>query len=792
MKIAVGNSRKSRRWKNKDISWDDFKKTVSTTKRTTETVAEYRKLKKAEQDGLKDVGGFVGGALKGGKRRKGHVISRSMLTLDMDYATPGIWEQIEALHDFTCCIYSTHRHTPDEPRLRLVIPLAREVSVDEYPALGRMVAKEIGIDLFDDTTYEPARLMYWPSTPSDGEFVYKEKDGPLLDPDVYLSKYVDWKDTSMWPTSKRQSEVIRSNLKKQANPLTKEGVVGAFCRAYSIEDAIQAFLSDIYEASAIEGRFDYIPADSSSGLVIYDAKYAYSHHATDPVCGRLLNAFDLVRLHKFGDLDEKASYRAMSDFAVKDSNVKEELTLKRLEQAKIDFSDDGKWQNKLQLDKRGAIKDTLTNISTILRFDPVFSPIVYNQLKNGIDVIGKLPWSQVKPGWSDSDLACAKIYFEKAYGIWSPTKFRDALLGVVSSERQYHPIKEYLGSLSWDGKERVDTLLIDYLGADDTPYVRAVMRKTLVAAVARIYEPGIKFDSILVLNGSQGIGKSMFFARLGGKWYSDSLAISDMKDKTAPEKLQGYWILELGELAGLKKMDVETVKSFITRVDDKYRPAYGAYVESHPRSCIIVGSTNSKGGFLRDITGNRRFWPVSVTGNGPKKPWELTEIDQIWAEALERYKAGEELFLKGNLLEEAVIQQRDAIESDEREGLVNDYLEMLLPEDWDTMDLFQRRSFLTGSEFTGETRIGKLRRKQVSNLEIWCECLGKRKEDIRPADSYAIAAIMERIGGWERTGKITTLPIYGRQRIYRRVEQGCSVQGLFTGCSREEKLYYAG
>ena len=168
MKIAVGNSRMDKKWKNKDITWEDFISRVKSTIRTTETVSEFRKMSRAQQDSIKDVGGFVGGALREGKRRNGYVLSRSLLTLDMDYAKPEVWEQIEALHDFKCCIYSTHKHTSDAPRLRLIIPLKREVTEDEYPALGRMVAKEIGIDLFDDTTYEPSRLMYWPSTPSDG------------------------------------------------------------------------------------------------------------------------------------------------------------------------------------------------------------------------------------------------------------------------------------------------------------------------------------------------------------------------------------------------------------------------------------------------------------------------------------------------------------------------------------------------------------------------------------------------------------------------------------------------
>ena len=774
MKIAVGNSRRTKRWKNKDISWEDFKRIVRTTKRTTETVSEYAKMKKAEQDEIKDVGGFVGGALREGKRRNGHVLCRSMLTLDMDYAVPGVWEQIESLYDWACCLYSTHKHTPEEPRLRLIIPLAREVSEDEYPAVGRMVAKEIGIDMFDDTTYEPARLMYWPSTPSDGEFVFREQDGELLDPDVYLAKYIDWRDTSLWPTSRRQSEVIQRSLKAQADPLSKEGVVGAFCRAYPIEDAIDIFLSDIYERSTIEGRFDYIPADSSAGVVIYDGKFAYSHHATDPVCGKLLNAFDLVRLHRFDDLNEKASFQAMCDFAVNDERVKRQFAEERRAAAMEDFETADDWESLLQLDKKGQIKNTLTNIAIILRHDPNLQSIVFNQFKNMIDVIGQLPWRQVKPGWGDADLACAKMYFERIYGIWSPTKFKDALLGVVSSERVYHPVKEYLDGLSWDGVERLDTLLIDYLGAEDTPYVRAVTRKTLVAAVARIYEPGTKFDSILVLNGPQGIGKSTFFARLGREWYSDSLAISDMKDKTAAEKLQGYWILELGELAGIRKMDVETVKSFVTRTDDKYRHAYGVNVESHPRSCVIVGSTNSDGGFLRDITGNRRFWPVRVLGGGKYKPWDLIDVDQIWAEAIERYRLGEELFLKGELAEEAVSQQRDAMEADDREGLVAEYLETLLPEDWEGMDLYQRRNFLSGSDFGDETRVGTIRRNQVCNLEIWCECFGRPREAIRKSDSYEIEAILNKIGGWEKytggkTGK-KHVPLYGSQRVFVRTK----------------------
>ena len=180
MKIAYGNSRMEKRWKNNEISWDDFCKRVSTTQTTTETVEEYRKMTKPQQDAVKDVGGFVGGHLRGGRRKTGTVLCRSMLTLDMDHGTPDILDELSLFHSHEMCVYSTHKHTPEAPRLRLIFPLKRDVSEEEYPALARKVAQEIGMDLFDDTTYQPHRLMYWPSTSSNGEYVFRVMDGDIL------------------------------------------------------------------------------------------------------------------------------------------------------------------------------------------------------------------------------------------------------------------------------------------------------------------------------------------------------------------------------------------------------------------------------------------------------------------------------------------------------------------------------------------------------------------------------------------------------------------------------------
>ena len=774
MKIAYGNSRMEKRWKNNEISWDDFCKRVSTTQTTTETVEEYRKMTKPQQDAVKDVGGFVGGHLRGGRRKTGTVLCRSMLTLDMDHGTPDILDELSLFHSHEMCVYSTHKHTPEAPRLRLIFPLKRDVSEEEYPALARKVAQEIGMDLFDDTTYQPHRLMYWPSTSRNGEYVYQVMDGDILDPDAYLGMYDDWRDVSTWPVSSRESEAVKKAAKQQADPLAKTGAVGAFCRTYPIREAIEKFLSDVYAPSAMEGRYDYIPADSSAGVIIIDEKFSYSFHATDPACGQLLNAFDAVRVHKFPDDDPKKSYNAMAEFAAADEKVKLRIFEEKRQAAAEDFdeADPDAWKKQLQYEKKSMeLKNNLHNLMLILENDENLKGIVFNQLADGMEIRGKVPWPHPAKFWRDADDAQLICYVDAAYGTFSARNYDIAVTKAVD-DRSYHPIREFFETLpDWDGVERADTLLIDYLGAEDTPYVRAVTRKELCAAYCRVYHPGIKFDSMIVLNGDQGIGKSTLIAKLGGEWYSDSLNLSDMNDKTAAEKLQGYWIMEIGELAGMRKADLDKVKAFISRQDDKYRASFGRRVTPHPRQCVFFGTTNSQNGYLRDITGNRRYWNVKVPGNGKYKPWDMDEdtVKQVWAEVMVYAKAGEKLYLPPELEDYAKEEQRAAMERDDREGLVQEYLDMLLPGNWDSMDVYKRRDYVRDAD-DPMRQDGSIRRMEVSNMEIWCECFGKAKEDMKPSDSYAISAIMERIAGWSKTGKAKILPIYGRQRIYKRDE----------------------
>lgn len=791
LKISYGRSRFDTAWRNGTTTWEDFTKRVSATLYTPETLDEFCALKRGEQDQVKDVGGFVAGHLAHGRRRRGNVLARSMITLDLDTPPADAWHHIQtALPGVACAVYSTHKHRSEAPRLRLVIPLSRDVSAEEYVPVARMVAKQVGIDWCDDSTYDPERLMYWPSTSTAAEFFHAAQDGSWLDPDQVLGSYDDWRDATTWPTSSRQSVAKPYTGRKLADPRSKHGLVGVFCRTYPISDAISTFLPEIYEPTGQDNRFTYRAGESTGGLVVFDGLFAYSFHGTDPAGGQALNAFDLVRVHLYGHLDTEAkadtpvnrlpSYGAMSEHAAGDEQVRLVIAREKQAQAEADFTpaatSDGElegdgWMAGLEYEKRSAtLKNNLHNLTLILQHDPALAGIVFNQQADSMEITGEVPWQHPSRFWRDQDDAQLVCYIDAHYGTFSQRNY-DIAVTKVADDRSYHPIRNYLDALpEWDGIARVDTLLVDYLGAEDSPYTRAVTRKTLCAAVRRVWEPGCKFDSMLVLNGPQGIGKSTLIARLAGQWFSDSLNLSDTKDKTAAEKLQGYWILEIGELAGLRKTEVETLRSFLSRQNDIYRAAFGRRATPHPRQCVFFGTTNAESGYLRDTTGNRRFWPVITPGGGLKRSWDITqtEIDQIWAETLVHVRDGEPLFLEAHLEQAALDRQHQAMETDEREGLIDTYLNTLLPQDWDDMDLYARRNYLDGaSEFGPVTQDGTMRRMVVSNMEIWCECLGKNRADLTPMDSSRIRSVLIKLG-WQRHASKKRLPLYGPQWVYTR------------------------
>lgn len=776
--IAYGNSCQAKLWSNKTITWDALCDKLKTTIRTTDTVEEYPKMKKADKEAAKDKGGFVGGKLRDNRRKIETVACRSMLTLDVDHAEVGFIEKFTEGCSYAAVLYTTHGHTPEAPRVRILLPLTADISADKYAALARFFADEWGIDQFDECSYKPNQLMYWPTTPSNGEYICTAIEGDWLDADAYLEKHPDWKDCSLLPTSSRESTVRESAKKPQEDPLTKPGTVGVFCRAYGISAAIEKFLPDVYTPSVVEGRFDYIPGEGCAGVVIYDDKFAYSHHATDPACGKLVNAFDLVRIHRFGNDDGKKSFADMCEFAMQDDAVKLLAMEEKLAQAETDFAvTDTDWMTRLHYQPRtGILENSVYNLNLILNNDPDFANFAFNELANRIQITGPLPWERPEGNmfWRDADTAQLKSIIDIRYLPFSGRN-HDVAFTKAADDRHFHPVRDYLNSLpEWDGIERVEDLFIRYLQADDTPYVRAVTRKTFAAAVARVYVPGIKFDCVPVLDGDQGIGKSTIVKDLvTSEYYSETLSLTDMDDKSGAEKLQGFWAVEIGELAGMKKADIEKVKAFLSTCDDKYRPSYGKVVESHPRQGIIIATVNGERGYLRDITGNRRFWIIKLHQKKQKKTWDFTPEyrAQFWAEAKEIWKSGEKLYLEGDLLEAAEEAQQSAMEVDERLGMVEEYLNTRLPDDWADMDLFQRRNFLQGSEFGMPDHKGVVLRTEVSNAEIWCECYGKSLQELKPTDSYSIAALMAQIPGWKRIASIKRQPTYGRQRLYQYTRQ---------------------
>lgn len=786
--IAVGESRRSTQWKNKEVLWSQLVERLSIPTKTPETVDEYRGFAKSKRDEIKDVGGFVGGSLKGGRRKAEAIMQRRLLTLDLDdvprNADP--WDTVVLVLGCAAVLYSTHSHRPEAPRLRLVMPLSRPVSPEEYSAIARKVAQDIGIDMCDDTTYEPHRLMYWPSASINAEYRYEVEDGPWLNADEQLARYVDWHDPSEWPISSRRAEALHRLASHQESPLEKNGIVGAFCRVYDIHDAIEHFLPDTYEKYD-DNRYTYKGGSTSGGLVLYDnGIFAYSHHGTDPASGKLCNAFDLVRIHLYGNLDDDTSpgtpshkmpsFMKLQDEAMQIPEVREELAKANFERLKDRFDDpdeDYDWVGQLTCNKNGKFDNTINNVQLIMKHDAgLRGKYFYDTFKERMTVCGDLPWcklaDRMTTTWTDTDDAGLRNFLEIKYEIVNTMKIGDAVLLAMQSCMR-HPVREYLLSLKWDGVARADTIFIDYLGAEDTEYTRTVTRKALIGAVARIMQPGCKHDHILVLVGPQGCRKSTTLAKLGKSWFSDSFYT--VQGKEAYEQIQGFWLIEMGEMAATRKAELESIKQFVSKQSDSYRAAYAKRTQEHPRQCAFFGTTNDDE-FLRDATGGRRFWPVTVTDKGRETGDYFTAeiVDQVWAEIVMRYSAGENWYLDNAKIEAVARQIQDAhTEMNGKQGLLEQFVERLLPKDWATRNLSQRLAYWNDG-FDDEKQAGTERRKAICALEIHCELFGGTVKDYTPQKTREYNAMLKRLPGWKARSRINYGEIYGQQRGFVREE----------------------
>jgi predicted P-loop ATPase len=778
--ISIGKHRADTSWKTEYLTWDEFVERLRKVRRTAETMAQYDKMSVPDRGKAKDGSAFVGGLIRGGRRKKENVDSRSLITLDADHADDGFLFDVElVLGGSAYAVYPTHSHRPHKPKYRLIAPVDRNMSPDEYAAVSRKLAEQIGMHYFDKTTFEVHRLMYFPSCSKDApEPVLEVSEGEPLSVDGLLATYEDWQDVAAWPRHAEEQRALRTAATKAQDPREKFGTIGLLNRAFTMEEGIDLHLSDVYTPGTMPNRYTYIHGTSANGLEIYpDQDLAYSHQDSDPVAdGRTYNLFDLVRVHKFGHLDErvkeftpdakKPSHMAMEQWAIMRPEVKRlagaELTADFADESFDDGEaepepEDDSWTEQLERhSKTSKLLPTAGNVELILSHGVFKGVLAYDAFGNTEVIKKALPWRgrerigrEYEP-WLGADDKRIQHWFSKVHKISSAKTIQNAFAEVVH-RHMFHPIKAYIEATPWDGVPRAERLFAIYLGAADTHYTRQVTRKMLLAAVSRLYTPGCKFDQMLVLVGPQGAGKSSLLAKLGREWFSDSLRT--FENKEAGEHLQAGWIFEIGELSAMKKSEVEEVKAFLSKTEDRYRVAFDRQVTEFPRKCVFFGTTNTKG-FLRDVTGNRRFWPVEVFPERAEfshwSHFSESDVRQIWAEVLCWFRVGEALELDHDARIEAERQQAAHMESDPRDGIIQEWL------DSEELDEADRP--------TGQ------KRQRVCAAQVWVECLGKKKGDMKPWEAKEICDILRRMPEWtERKGRVR-VPNYGTQTIFEKAD----------------------
>ena len=791
--ISVGDSRTATKWEPRVLDWVSFTGSLQVKMKANcgrITHAEYMALPKSKQADLKDVGGFVGGTLRNGSRKRDCCTGRSLITLDMDNCEPGSTAKwVQAIKDMgTAAVYSTRKHDPEHPRLRAIFPTDRVMQPEEYQPCARMLAQMLDptMKVFDPTTFETERLMYWPSRSADSQWVCAAtEDGSRISvDDDLLWLYADWHDVRQWPAC--PAETVKLPGGKQADPTTKQGVVGAFCRTYDVPAAIEKFLPGVY-VDAGAGRLTYAAGSTTAGAVLYDNDtFIYSHHSTDPAGGKLLNAWDLVRIHKFGELDADVapgtptaslpSWQQMRALAESDGPTAALLRQEAVDHAKEGFeplpdedTDPDKWQEKLDRTQKGTLACTIQNAWVILEHDPALKGRIWSDtFAERLRCKGPFPWSDKlqERDWSDEDDAGVRWYLESIYHFSGVNKAADAV-ALTGGHHAKDPVREYLQGLVWDGTERLDRLFIDYLGAEDSSYTRAVTRKMFVAAVARCFRPGCKFDQICILSGKQGIGKSLLLSRMGRDWFNDSITSFDGKE--ARENLRGVWIVELGEMTAFSRSESEAAKQFLSQTEDRYRAAYGRRTVQYPRRCVFFGTSNGSD-FLRDATGNRRYWPIDCSFERRTKVVhdDLTpaEVDQVWAEAVTRFNAGEELILRDELQKAALAEQQAHTERDPWEGDILEFLARPVPADWAKRTVDERVAWWENGP--NDAPADGQQRATICVNELWRECLDSTGKAPDRVQSKRIAAVLNGLPDWTPGKYPQRCGCYGVQRIWRR------------------------
>lgn len=723
----------------------------------------------------KEAGNYLLGSLKGTRRVKTAVVSRSGVTLDVDTPRADFLETVDLLMpECAGLVHTTFSSTPEKPRWRMIIPLSREVKPYEYTLVAEALMNLLGADQFDPGSSQYERYMFKPAAQRQEWFQYQVLEGPALDPDELMENYEG--DLSELPAPKIH------NMKR--DPFELGGTLGAFNRAYDdLATLVEAF--DLPYEECGSGRWKFAGAKAVAGMGEVRRGLYFSHHVTDPAYGRACNAFDLVRIHRFGHLDDQAdpktpvaklpSHVEMEKFASKQARVVTELLGRDFSDEMSDLADHldpgtntdapaAAWWTELQLNpKTGEATDSITNWDLLFANDPVLGNFHFNEMSGAIEPQGDFPWRRATSTDSLGEADFAKMidHAERKYHLKIS---KDKLFQRVQSaaqDRRFHPVRNYLEALEWDGVERLEECLP---GVKTTEFTRMVARKVLTAAVARVFEPGCKWDHMMILFGKEGRGKSYWVERMANG-YDDSLGKIGEKDTLVT--MQRSWLILADEGHSLKKADFNQLKEFVTKTRDTFRAPYERGASEHPRQCVIWGTTNDEV-FLRNEEGNRRFLVVEVEDRVDFEALTQDYIDQVWAEAVVRYRAGERLYLTPEEEKLAAKARERHIEEEPMFGLVRRYLDTRVPDDWASTSTFSRVQWLE-DESAGLVS-GSEEITEVCTLQLYMEVLGgPRTENNRAFQVREYYRIMSNFPGWRLDPVPRDVPNYGVQRVFRKI-----------------------
>lgn len=760
--VALAPRRDSLHWTQEEVTWAELLGWMDTPADTkacgnyvlgtlTPTTVRHR----ADADPCTDL-----------HRNKLAVVSRGVLTLDVDHPEADFLDRVRAL-PYAVALHTTFSSTPTAPRYRMWVPVDRELAPDEYVTAASAVMQATGEGSYDPGSLQPERYMFRPSRADAASWHAEVLEGPAASAEELLEGFNP--DLSALPAPRPH--------RNKRDPFTIEGPIGAFNRAYADWELLISEYELPY-TNVSEDRWGLVGATAAAGMGPVQGAdgFVYSHHANDPAYGVTCSAFDLARLHLFGELDEDVapgtpvnrlpSHQAMLELATQDVRVVTELVGK-------DFADDlsasadavvqDNWRLGFSLSARtGKPNDTIDNWDLIADNDPVFTRLYYNELSMAIEIDGDLPWRPLgeRPVFDAGDRSSLALHIEREYGIRPARAYLDDLINDRARNHRVNPVKDYLEGLVWDGKPRLETCLP---GVTPTPYTRLVARKVMVAAVARMLGPGCKWDHMLVLYGSEGLGKSHWVDRMA-RGYSSSLG--RIGDKDTLITMQRSWIMTSDEGHSLRKADFDAQKEFLTRTADIFRMPYEREAQVHKRHCVIWGTTNDEV-FLRREEGNRRFLIVHCERALDFDALTDDYVDQVWAEALTLYRAGERLWLTDDESDRAAEARETFIEEDALAGQIEEYLNRLVPERWDSMSPESRQLWLA-NEADGFS-VGTEPINRVCSAQVWVEALGRRFGDHRRMDLLDINTALKSIPGWKVLPGRHRVPGYGPQQVFVRV-----------------------